>query len=236
MAVIQFENYFTGEDNNTVIHDDTWRAQTFTLGGSAILIGGGQKSVVLKMFRIGSPGDITVSIKATSAGLPTGADLIAATVNGDIFTTDSGGANVQVDFTPTVRLEANTKYAIVFRALTGSGGQEAYSLTDASSPTYSGGSLITSSDAGVNWSAVSDQDCLFQVWGVLADVTMSVTPGVFNLSGADVGLNYTNPGATTYTWNSQAKNNVSTANSSKNNSTVTNQSKNSATVTNQSRS
>lgn len=69
----------------------------------------------LKICRQGSPGTVTVSIRATSGGLPTGPDLCAGTTNGNTLTTNTNGEWRRIQFTTTPTLSNGVVYAIVVR-------------------------------------------------------------------------------------------------------------------------
>ena len=86
--VSKFENYTTGADGDMHFESTNWRAQTFTVGASGHTI----TSVKLWLYRAGSPGTITVGIRAVDAnGHPTGPDLTSGTTNGNTLTTDPFG-------------------------------------------------------------------------------------------------------------------------------------------------
>jgi hypothetical protein len=68
MALIDYHN--TGDDLQSGFYSNLWRAHTFTASQSYTI-----GSVQLLLFRLGSPGTATVSIRATSSSLPTGGDL-----------------------------------------------------------------------------------------------------------------------------------------------------------------
>ena len=77
-AVTLYENYNTGDDNGSLIYSTVWNAQTFTPASSHTIL-----KVNLKLIKVGNPGTITVSIRATDAGKPTGVDLCSGTTNGN---------------------------------------------------------------------------------------------------------------------------------------------------------
>ena len=106
------EFYNTGDDNYWDIFSSHWEAQTFTVGAAAHTI----TSVKLKLYRVGSPGTIIVSIKDTNGqGHPTGADLTSGTTNGNTLPTGSPYEWREITFTTEYVPSWNTKYAIVVR-------------------------------------------------------------------------------------------------------------------------
>jgi hypothetical protein len=167
-----YDRYNTGDTNSEHIQGSGyWKAQTFTTSVSYTIT-----SVKLLLYRIGSPGDITVSIRATSGGVPTGGDLTSATTyDGDTLTTDEDGEWIEFTFASTYALSAVTKYAIVVRAIDGTSGNVGKWRCDASAG-YTGGSDCDSDDAGSTWTADTTDDSLFECWGdtpVPADKTYS---------------------------------------------------------------
>ena len=109
---------------------DRWLAQTFLTIGSYTITG-----VLLKLFQAAwLPGQtLTVSIKATSANLPTGADLAVSTLDVRDLTLNPAGEWRQVTFNSSYVLSAATKYAIVVRN-TGGYGSAAWTESTASYP------------------------------------------------------------------------------------------------------
>ena len=81
-----YENYNTGDDAALGIYGAIWAAQTFTVGAAGHTI----TSVKLLLYRYGSPGTVTVSIRATDGnGHPTGSDLTSGTTDGNTLPTGS---------------------------------------------------------------------------------------------------------------------------------------------------
>jgi len=114
----------------------------------------GLTSISLKLYRRGSPGTLTLAVKALDVyGKPTGADLKTATYNGDTLTTATAGEWVTFSFTNLAR-SADTQYCWILRAPTGDGGANAvcvhFNNTIAS---YQGASLATS-NAESTWAVV----------------------------------------------------------------------------------
>lgn len=159
--IIMWESYTTGNDSNYEVYGNTWLSQTFTTGTDAHTV----SQISLAMYREGEPGYIAISIKATSANLPTGADLVISSIDGDLLTTDTNGAWYAIDFAE-YSLEPSTKYAIVIRALGGDADNSLHVLYDGSAATYADGSEINTTNGGVTWAADTDDDLLFQVWGM----------------------------------------------------------------------
>ncbi len=150
------EYYKTGDDGGANIHSTQWDAQTFTTASSQTIRG-----VHLKLYRDGSPGTITASIKATSGGEPTGDDLTSGTIDGNGLTDTSPGQWYYIDLTDYT-LNGSTTYALVVRAPSGDASNQFYWRLDSSSPTYTGGSRWHSGDSGSSWSQDTTRDYMFE--------------------------------------------------------------------------
>ncbi|GAI83424.1 unnamed protein product [marine sediment metagenome] len=156
-----YEYYNTGDDNRLGAWAQAWNAQTFTPSQAHKIT-----SVKLLLFRKGLPGIVTASIRATDgSGLPNGADLCSGTIDGDTLTTDEAGAWYEITLGDGYNLDADTKYAIVIRAPTGTVTKTVEWRADISSPTYPGGCYNGSNNSGVDWFANSNYDFMFEEWG-----------------------------------------------------------------------
>lgn len=78
-----FESFKVSDYNYVTVFGGTlWMAQTFTATSTHTIT-----SVRLKLYREGTPGDITLSIRATdSNGLPSGPDLASGSLDGNLIT------------------------------------------------------------------------------------------------------------------------------------------------------
>lgn len=187
MADLQ-DYYNTGEDAETHFYGVNWAGQTFTASGNY-----SATSVKVKVFRVGSPGTVTAHLRATSAGVPTGGDLASGTTNGNSFTTDTAGAWVEITFSVPYSVTASTVYAVILDASSGSGPNRGDWKRDSSSPSYTDGLYVYSTDSGSSWSDVVTHDHMFEVWGdagtVYAEGTKTVTAaGVVSLSTEQLAL------------------------------------------------
>jgi hypothetical protein len=123
----------------------SWVGQTFTAG-----LTGPMTKADLDLFCSGCTGttpNLTLSVRATSAGVPTGADLATATIPG--FNSGSGGY-FSGTFTTPLNVTAGTIYALIVRPVSNpSAGTYAYvvSATDV----YAGGGWVTSGNSGTTW-------------------------------------------------------------------------------------
>jgi len=168
MATLR-EYYNAGDDSGRSIFQANWDGQTFTTDAAYTCT-----SVKIKLYKSNNPsGDVTVSLRATSAGVPTGDDLASATVACSEITTTPGAWHEFVWDSP-VQLDGSTQYAIVIKALDADSDNRIFSRCDGSSPTYSGGTGIDSSTGGSSWTVESAYDTMFEVWSdALTDKTYS---------------------------------------------------------------
>lgn len=153
------EYYNSGDNSDASFYGIYWEAQTFISVGQHNIT-----SVKLKMRRVGSPGTLTVGIRATSEGLPTGSDLTSGTINANTFTSDYPGQWYEITLT-SYQLSSNTKYAIVCRATSGNLVNKVVWRAE-SGGTYESGSDCVSLDSGVSWIALSSYDLMFEEWGI----------------------------------------------------------------------
>jgi len=154
------EYYNTGDDSGRSIFQSRWDGQTFTTS-----VAYSCTSVKIKLYKSNNPsGDVTVSLRATSAGVPIGDDLVSATVACSEITTTPGAWHEFVWDSP-VQLAGSTQYAIVIKALGADSSNRIFSRCDGSSPTYSGGTGIDSSTGGSSWTIESTYDTMFEVYG-----------------------------------------------------------------------
>jgi uncharacterized repeat protein (TIGR01451 family) len=128
----------------------TWLGQTFTPSVSGPLA-----RVDLKLFCAGCTGttpNLTVSVRATAAGLPTGADIASQTLTGF-----ASGVSIwyTVNFATPAVLASGTQYAIVIRP-TANPAPGTYAFTRSGNAAtgadvYAGGTRVTSANSGVTW-------------------------------------------------------------------------------------
>ncbi len=183
MADTLVDAYQTGDTTENTISSTYWRAQTFTTSSAYDVT-----KIELKLFKFGGalPGIVTVSLRATSGGNPTGSDLSSSTgtSNGDTLPTSGGAAGWRefVLSTP-VALSSGEKYAIVLRCENGTG--SSYPLRWRQGSTgYANGGYAFSSNSGVDWGNGTVYDFMFRTYtGAWPDGTIA---GVSSLTGAIV--------------------------------------------------
>jgi hypothetical protein len=171
-----YERYNTGDDGGWGGGGTLWKCQTFTVGNTGNNMTHFIASVKLKLFRTGSPGTMTVGIRATNAtGYPTGSDLTNGTIDGNTLTTDSQGLWYQINFTTPYALSQGTKYAIVVRAPNALVNNQFTWRFDSTSPTYSGGSYINGQNSGTIWGINLGLDLMFEEYSVPLSGLKNVT-------------------------------------------------------------
>ena len=170
------ERYNTGDDGGYGGGGTVWKCQTFTVGNTGSNVNHYIGSVKLKLNRVGTPGTITVGIRATNAtGYPTGSDLTYGTIDGNTITTDNQGLWYQINFTTPYLLSQSTKYAIIVRAPSCPGGSFFIWRFDSTGPTYSGGSYINGQNSGTTWSINLGLDLMFEEHSVQLSGLKNVT-------------------------------------------------------------
>jgi len=146
--------------NGIPIDTVNWGGQTFTAG-----LTGQLSKADINLFCSGCTGgtspNLTLSVRAASANLPTGADLATATITGD-----PGGASSYFTgtFTTPLAVTAGTVYALIVRSVANpSIPGSTYALTRSSSNVYANGQRVSSGDTGGTWSGQTT-DAGFRVY------------------------------------------------------------------------
>ena len=147
------QSWLQNDDNQENVTTTTWKAMTFTPALDHTIRG-----VRLCLYGSGV-GTITVSIRATSSGLPTGGDLCSGTLDGSQLGTSNEGKVYDVSFGAGEALTAGTVYAIVVRTAAGT------LYWRSSTAGYAGGNKCSSTNSGVAWTADATRDLLFQEYG-----------------------------------------------------------------------
>lgn len=167
----KFEYYNTGADCDIQAYGAMWRAQTYTPQKKHKIT-----SVKIEMCKYGNPGTVTVSIRATSEGKPTGPDLCVGTTDGNTLPNCPIGTWRKITFTSQAAQEVGVQYAVIVRALNGDASNSVSIRNDNSSPTYPRGAHVVTYDSGETWSIGANRDLMFEEWGLAAtfDTTMSI--------------------------------------------------------------
>lgn len=156
-----YEHYLVGDDTGHLLTPTDWYAQTFTPE-----VAHRSTSVKLKLYRVGHPGTITVSIRRTIDGLPSGPDLCLGTTWGNTLTTDTNGEWREIELPGGPDLSAFIRHAIVARGLEVTPLNFPVWRGDQSDPTYPGGALCLSGDSGETWREILTTDNMFEEWGI----------------------------------------------------------------------
>lgn len=141
------------------VYGDRWEGQTFTASNSYRI-----SSAKIRLYAVSdlTGKTITVSIRATSSGLPTGEDLCSGTIPGSAIGIGSGNlAWHEATFDSGPILTKDEVYAVCIRI------DETSQLlkTTADVDNYSGGSRVYSNDGGSVWAAGTSFDVLFETYG-----------------------------------------------------------------------
>jgi len=162
----------TGANSQDHFYGIYWSAQTFTASQESYTL----TSVKLLLFRVGSPGTITVHLRNVSDNVPTGDDLVTGTIDGNTLTTDPNGAWYEITFSSPYTLTIGTKYAIVVDAAGGTATNRGDWRKGPGG--YLGGSNCYSSDSGSSWIAYATYN-MFECWGVVSyDPSTTIKNGV----------------------------------------------------------
>ncbi|MBI3651130.1 MAG: HYR domain-containing protein [Acidobacteria bacterium] len=134
-----------------------------SLGGQTFIpaVTGTLAKVDVQLFCSGCTGttpNLTVSIRNTSAGLPTGADLVTSTIPGF---SSGAGTFYTASFGSPPALTSGTQYALILRPVSNPsvGG---YFWIRSSPSTYANGQRVTTGDSGATWAADSTRDFNFR--------------------------------------------------------------------------
>jgi len=187
-----FEYYNTGYDNNQKIGYIDYVGTYLYVGGQTFTpqVTHNQTSVKLKLFRSGSPGTITCYLFGTAAGLPVAPILRSKTYNGDSITTNANGEWVEFVWETPYQVTAGVKYAIVLDS-PNSGGS-IWWQEDITSPTYTGGNKIFSTDGSVTFDNYYGTDMMFETYGTYPPAVPSiVAKDASNITQYEAKLNAT---------------------------------------------
>ena len=149
-----------GTTTGTGFGTPAWTGQTFIAGATGPLV-----KAEFSVFCNGcgaTPPNLTLSVRATSAGLPTGADLASVSVPGSMF---GSGATVtyQATFGSPATVTSGTQYALILRPVSAPAGS-GYFWIRSSPSTYANGARVLSADSGGAWTADATRDYNFKAY------------------------------------------------------------------------
>jgi hypothetical protein len=140
----------------------TWRGQTFTPARTGELTKVDVK-IYCACFPATTPGpDLTLSIRATSGGLPTGADLVSATIAG--FSSEAGYEYHTATFASPITLTGGRQYALLVRPNADMELGATYAFFNVHEDVYPGGAMLGGSAGGTQWSIEGSRDVNFRIW------------------------------------------------------------------------
>jgi hypothetical protein len=146
-----------GTTTGTGITATSWGGQTFTAGVTGTLV----QADTIQLFCnacTGTTPNLTVSIRNTTGGLPTGADLTTATITGF----SAGAPSFTVTFSPSISLTAGTVYALLVRPVANPSLGTGYFWIRSSPGTYANGQRVSTATSGATWAADSTRDFNFR--------------------------------------------------------------------------
>lgn len=186
---------FATTNSDGAFYGVNWYAQSFLVGSSAHTV----TSVKIYLKRYGSPGTITLSIRAVDGNLhPTGSDLASGTTNGNTLPT-SGYEQREITLSAEVTLSANTTYAIVVRATSANSTNVAYWRSNFQTPNggYATGEWNESYDSGVTWYFQPYEDFDFEIWGNPASTPINVSDSGTGADTSSIALSVAESGVGT---------------------------------------
>ena len=131
--------------------------QLFTAGDNYTIT-----QVKVRLYRVGSPGVMTLAIKASAAGKPTGADLATGTTNCNGITVDTGGELVAFTLGAGTALTNGVVYSIVVRD--GVDNSNKVVIRYESNNPYGSGTRVSSTDSGSAWTINATHDHNFETY------------------------------------------------------------------------
>ena len=155
----EYENYTAGDDGAASVFGVNWYGQTMPTATSHDL-----SKIRLRLYRVGSPGTVTVSLRAVDGGLdPTGPDLAVGTIDGNALTAATAGEFVDINVTTPYARVSGTTYALVVRA-TGGDATNYVGWRKNSGAGFASGEYEASGDSGATWTPDAGQDFMFETW------------------------------------------------------------------------
>lgn len=158
----RYEYYTTGDDSIDYVYGTNYFGQAFTIGTTGANIPIVADKIAVKIYRIGSPNTMNITITTTSSNLPTAIILGTGTIDGNSLGTGEEWVNITI--TPTI-LHPNTQYSFYLSAPSGDSSNKVVPRYDSGGATYGGGDIVTSSNSGSSWNTYSGQDMVFEIYG-----------------------------------------------------------------------
>ena len=173
-----------------LIYGGRWNAQTFTLGTTGENADYILTSVSLNLtYRRGDPGIITAFLRNVDEnGKPTGPDLSIGSISSLVVPTNYTNYLITIPMSE-YNLEESTQYAIIIK-VEGADSNNRITCGRSSSSNYEGGSFVTTTNAGTDWTVI-DADVRFIIVGYKSKLIseFSLASG----STQDVSFSFTMP-------------------------------------------
>ncbi len=136
-----------------------WNAQGFTPLATYRLV-----NVILKVYRLGSPGTVTVGIRNNNGNSPEfgGSDIATGTFDGNALGTDTAGTEQTITMITPVELTQGTVYHIAIRATAGDSSNYVGWVGDIAAG-YPDGNRSVSDDSGATWISFVGHDFYFKI-------------------------------------------------------------------------
>ena len=165
-TILKIEYDETNRDGQSYFSDTVWHTQSFTPSTDIDI----NKIGIYIKYVSGTQTDIAVSIRADDGtGKPMGADLTNGTI---VAFTDTSYSWKETTLTP-YSLSGSTKYHLQIKSV----GSQAYMWGLDTSPTYSGGTFVKSSDSGGSWTIYTTLDAIFRIYGKEPGGTLALYVG-----------------------------------------------------------
>ena len=143
--------YGSGNTTYSPIYGDEFDGQSFTIGTTGTNENFNLYSLVVRVFKKGTPPNIIISFRAVGGdGKPTGSDLISKEFDLSYVTTSTAGENVELFFDDELSFLASGKYCFICQP-NGATSSDCYGFRVGSASSYLGGAFVYSLDNGVNW-------------------------------------------------------------------------------------
>ena len=180
----RYEYYDVNEDQWNAVYQYNILSQTFNVTTSHEIV-----YVRLLIGKVGNNiGQAIISITETESGIPTNY-LTSGSIDADKVITAYAMDWYRINLANVIQLNASTQYAIVLSSPQGNFTADDFIFwgSDDSSPTYTGGNFLNSTDGGEHWISDTGKDFLFEEWGyVYALPFLTAFPEFFTAISAGI--------------------------------------------------
>ncbi len=149
--------YTTGDTGTSSTYGSIWYGQTFTAEASANVT-----KARWKILKFGLPtSSYAAAIRATAAGVPTGANLCSANITSTYVS--STASWYEFDFGVGTALTSGTQYAIILYGSSANATDLLRIQTEVDGTIYTGGTRVNSADGGATWASTANRELMFQI-------------------------------------------------------------------------